>query len=108
MVAVNRYHINMIKEVTRQLPHIPITVVSFASPYYLESMPDVDGYICTYSYQKASQRAAAKAVLGDAAMTGRLPVTIPGFYKYGHRANQPLALSRRYPQLSLHEAALLR
>ena len=108
MVAVNRYHINMIKEVTRQLPHVPVTVVSFASPYYLENMPDVDGYICTYGYQKASQRAAAKAVLGGAAMTGRLPVTIPNFYNYGHRANQPLALSRRYPQLSLHEAALLR
>jgi beta-N-acetylhexosaminidase len=108
MVAVNRYHITMIKEVTRQLPHVPVTVVSFASPYYLESMPDVDGYVCTYSYQKAAQRAAAKAILGKSAMTGRLPVTIPGFYEYGHRANHPMTLSRQFPQLSLHEAALLR
>jgi len=108
MVAVNRYHIWMIKEVTRQLPHVPVTVVSFASPYYLESMPDVDGYVCTYSYQKASQRAAANAILGKSGMTGRLPVTIPGFYHYGHRANHPVTLSRQFPQLSLHEAALLR
>jgi hypothetical protein len=37
-----------------------------------------------------------------------LPVTIPGFYEYGHRANHPMAISRQFPQLSLHEAALLR
>jgi beta-N-acetylhexosaminidase len=85
-----------------------VAVVSFASPYYLESMPDVDSYVCTYSYQRAAQRAAARAILGKSAMTGRLPVTIPGFYDYGHRANYPMALSRRFPQLSLHEAALLR
>ena len=77
MVAVNSYRIAM-KRNSRQLPHVPVTVVSFASPYYLENMPDVDGYICTYSYQKAAQRAAARAVLGRSAMTGRLPVTIPG------------------------------
>lgn len=108
MVAVNRYHIGMIREVTRQLPHVPVTVVSFASPYYLENLPNVDAYVCTYSYQRASQAAAARAILGGAPMTGRLPVTIPGYYRYGHRANQPLALNKRFGELSLHEAALLR
>ena len=36
MVAVNQYHINMINEVTRPVALMfLVTVVSFASPYYL-------------------------------------------------------------------------
>lgn len=35
-----------------------------------------------------SQKAAARAVLGFEPMTGRLPVSIPGFYAYGHRVGE--------------------
>ena len=62
--------------------------MSFASPYYLSTLPQVDAYVCTYSYLDDSQDAAAKALLGLAPMTGRLPVTIPGFYAYGHRVGE--------------------
>ena len=81
----------MARRISRALDSVPTALVSFASPYYLTSMPEVDGYICTYSYLDVAQRAAANAVLGRTAMTGRLPVSIPGFYSYGHRVEDRLA-----------------
>ena len=35
--------------------------------------------------------AAAEAVLGHSHMTGRLPISIPGFYAYGHRVEDRMA-----------------
>jgi beta-N-acetylhexosaminidase len=85
VAAVNRYHLEMAREVLNEVPNLPVALVSFASPYYLSSLPQVDAYVCTYGYLEASQQAAADALLGLAPMTGRLPVSIPGFYAYGHR-----------------------
>jgi beta-N-acetylhexosaminidase len=88
VAAVNRYQVEMARSIMREVPNLPAALVSFASPYYLSSLPQVDAYICTYSYLDDSQDAAAKALLGLAPMTGRLPVTIPGFYAYGHRVGE--------------------
>jgi beta-N-acetylhexosaminidase len=85
LVAVNRYHVSMIRQIVEKLPDIPTAFISFASPYYLSSVPSVDAYVCTYSYSRVAQVAAAQALLGETRMTGRLPVSIPGFYAYGHR-----------------------
>ncbi len=89
--TVNRYHLAMAQRVMRALPITSTAMVSFASPYYLESVPDIDAYVCTYSYLDDAQRAAADALVGGYAMTGRLPVTIPGFYEYGHRVENRVA-----------------
>lgn len=88
VAAVNRYQVEMARSILREVPNLPAALVSFASPYYLSSLPQVDAYVCTYSYLDGSQDAAAKALLGLAPMTGRLPVTIPGFYAYGHRVGE--------------------
>lgn len=85
LAAVNRYHIGIAQRVTASLPGVRTVLLSFASPYYLEDLPDVEGYVCTYSYRDAAQAAAARAVIGNAPMNGRLPISIPGFYAYGHR-----------------------
>jgi beta-N-acetylhexosaminidase len=89
MAVMNRYHVEMLKQVTKALPYLPVAVVSLASPYYILSVPDVEAYVCTYSYLDDAQNAAANAVLGRAAMPGRLPVTIPGMYPYGYRVPEP-------------------
>lgn len=83
--TVNSYHVAILRGIMRVLPRLPVAMLSFASPYYLSHVPDVDSYVCTYSYLSVAQRAAAEAVLGRAPMTGRLPISIPGFYSYGHR-----------------------
>ncbi|MBS1788182.1 MAG: hypothetical protein JST85_10690 [Acidobacteria bacterium] len=67
--------------VKRQLP---LLVISFGNPYMLQAMPDVPSYLLAYSPFPVSQRAAAKAVLGEIEINGRLPVSLPGLYPRGH------------------------
>ena len=71
----------------------PVMVVSFGSPYLISQFPDVDGYmVCSeptwefYGYDKhrPGQIAAANALFGEAEINGKLSVTIPDLYSYGH------------------------
>ena len=50
--------------------------ISFGSPYILRELGDVSTYLCAYGIQPVMQRAALRAIRGEAPMTGRLPVTI--------------------------------
>jgi beta-N-acetylhexosaminidase len=61
----------------------PAIVVSFGSPYLLSSFPDVPAYLLAWSRIEVCQRAAANALLGRAAITGRLPVSLPPRYTVG-------------------------
>ncbi len=67
--------------VKRQLP---LLVISFGNPYMLGAIPEVPSYLLAYSPFPVSQRAAAKAVLGEIEINGRLPVSLPGLYRRGH------------------------
>ncbi len=63
---------------------VPAVVISFGSPYMLAAMPDIPVYIAAYSPYPVSQRAAARALLGEIPFNGKLPVTLPGLYPRGH------------------------
>jgi beta-N-acetylhexosaminidase len=52
-------------------------VVSFGSPYLLQQVPSAPVYLVAWSGIGLSQRAAARALLGWSAITGRLPIRIP-------------------------------
>jgi beta-glucosidase-like glycosyl hydrolase len=58
--------------------------ISFGTPYLLRELPSLPTYICAFGPQPVLQIAAARALFGEAKMTGKLPVTIPGFYESGH------------------------
>ena len=71
----------------------PVVVVSFGSPYLISQFPEVDGYmVCSeptwefYGYDKhrPGQVTAAKALYGEFEITGKLAVSIPDLYPYGH------------------------
>ncbi len=61
----------------------PLIWVSFGNPYIAQVSPQVGTYICTFSPSDVSQVAAAKALAGEIEITGRSPVSIPGFSKAG-------------------------
>jgi beta-N-acetylhexosaminidase len=61
----------------------PVIVLSFGSPYFLRDFPAIDAYLCLYRNQPQMQTAAAKAVFGEIAIGGRLPVGIPGLAPAG-------------------------
>ena len=69
--------------VSRLPPSVKTIAVSFGNPYVLRELPSIRTYFCAYGVQPVMQLAAVKAVFGEAAVTGRLPVTIPGLYRRG-------------------------
>lgn len=54
-----------------------VVAVSFGSPYVISFYPDAPAYLLAWGGAEVSQRAAARALAGSAAIGGRLPVTIP-------------------------------
>jgi beta-N-acetylhexosaminidase len=52
-------------------------VVSFGNPYLLQQIPGVPAYVIGWGGFPASQTAAARALLGAAPITGKLPISIP-------------------------------
>jgi len=61
----------------------PVGLIAMGNPYLLRNFPNVAAYMTTYSTVAPSEISAVKALFGDIAIGGKLPVTIPGFAQYG-------------------------
>ena len=61
----------------------PVALMALGNPYLLRNFPDVAAYIAMYSTVPPSEVAVVKALFGDIAIGGKLPVSIPGFAQYG-------------------------
>ena len=60
-----------------------LIVISFGNPYLVSAFPSVPTYMLAWGGAPVSQRAAAQAVLGRAPISGRLPISIPPWFKAG-------------------------
>jgi Glycosyl hydrolase family 3 C terminal domain. len=70
--------------------HKPVIVISFGTPYLLSAFPSVTTYMLAWGGAPVSQHAAARALLGEAAITGRLPISIPPRLKFGDGIDRPI------------------
>ena len=93
--VVNRSHVSVVQNVLRRTRQVPSAMVSLASPYFPEFVPQVGRYVCAYSYQPVAQDAVADGLLGMLRMDGRLPVSLPGYYQAGHRAGTGVTAALR-------------
>jgi beta-N-acetylhexosaminidase len=62
---------------------IPVVMVAFGNPYLATDFPKVAAYLAAFSTSPPSEASVVKALLGEIAITGHLPITIPGFAQYG-------------------------
>ena len=79
----------------------PVIVLSFGSPYFLAEIPEVPVFVATYGSAASSQRAAVAALFGEFDVQGKLPVTLPDLYPYGHGielARREMTLPRSLPE----------
>ena len=60
-----------------------VVLISFANPYLAMGLPATPVFLEAWSGSPLSQRAAARALLGLAPITGQLPITIPSVAPYG-------------------------
>ncbi|HWF37417.1 MAG TPA: glycoside hydrolase family 3 N-terminal domain-containing protein [Candidatus Acidoferrales bacterium] len=56
----------------------PVVVASFGSPYLIERFPSAPTWLAEFSTNDVSQRASVRAMFGQVATNGHIPVTVPG------------------------------
>jgi beta-N-acetylhexosaminidase len=52
-------------------------VIAMGNPYLAAGFPKIENYMCTFSNASVSEIAAVKALFGEIALRGHLPVSIP-------------------------------
>ena len=57
--------------------------ISFGNPYILKDFPEMKTYIVAYGDMSTLQHATAKAITGRIEFSGKLPISLPGFYPRG-------------------------
>lgn len=75
----------------------PVAIASFGSPYLIERFPSAKTWLASFSTNSVSQRAAARALFGQVAILGRIPVTVPGTARRGdglHVDANPMTIER--------------
>jgi beta-N-acetylhexosaminidase len=58
-------------------------VLAMGNPYVAQSFPAIQNYVCTFSNVSIAEVSATKALFGEIAIHGHLPVTIPGIAERG-------------------------
>jgi len=62
---------------------VRVVGISFGNPYLLQSFPELRTYVVAYGDMPSLQQAAARAVVGEIDITGKLPISLPGLYPRG-------------------------
>ncbi|MBE2250334.1 MAG: beta-N-acetylhexosaminidase [Myxococcus sp.] len=86
-----------------QLSGKPVVVVLMGAPYLSAQLPAAAAVLSVYSYQASMAKAAVRALVGELAPTGRLPVAMPRMpFGFGLDVN-----GRRLPEAVQAERASL-
>ncbi len=64
-------------------PGVRSIFVSFDSPSRVFEIAAMDPFFATYGASPSAQEAVAKAILGEIAVTGKVPISLAGFFKIG-------------------------
>jgi beta-N-acetylhexosaminidase len=67
---------NLMQRILQAAPGRTV-VIALGNPYIARDFPAVQNYLCTFSNATVSELAAIKALFGEIAIRGKLPVTIP-------------------------------
>jgi len=63
--------------------HRPFVVASYGSPYLLDAFPEVGTYLLAWGGRDVSQNAGVRALLGEAPISGTLPISLPPYHRRG-------------------------
>ena len=62
---------------------VPAAAVSFGNPYVYPQLAGAQTYVAAYGSAENLERAAARAIIGAAPITGVSPISLPGFFARG-------------------------
>jgi beta-N-acetylhexosaminidase len=68
-------------------------VVAMGNPYLAADFPKIENYMCTFSNASVSELSAVKALFGEIAIHGHLPVSIPNIAQRGAGLERPVQVA---------------
>jgi beta-N-acetylhexosaminidase len=68
-------------------------VVAMGNPYLAADFPKIANYMCTFSNATVSEESAVKALFGEIAIRGHLPVSIPNVAQRGTGLERPVQVA---------------
>ena len=68
-------------------------VVAMGNPYLAANFPKMENYMCTFSNATVSEIGAIKALFGEIAIRGHLPVSIPSIARRGAGIERPVQVA---------------
>jgi len=68
-------------------------VVAMGNPYLAADFPKMENYMCTFSNATVSELSAVKALFGEMAIRGHLPVSIPNVAQRGAGIERPVRIA---------------
>jgi beta-N-acetylhexosaminidase len=77
---------SLIDSTARQRPTV---LVSLGTPYLLAQTPAVGSYLLAWASNALTEQAAARALTGQAGISGHLPISLPPAYRPGHGLQRP-------------------
>ena len=72
-------------------------VLTMGNPYLVRDFPAIENYVCAFSNATVSEIAAVKAIFGEIAIGGHLPVAIPGIASRGEGMERPARQNAAQP-----------
>jgi beta-N-acetylhexosaminidase len=73
-------------------------VLAMGNPYVAQDFPAIQNYLCTFSNASVSEVSAVKALFGEIAIRGHLPVSIPNVAQRGAGIERPSQLAEEGSQ----------
>ena len=81
--SVDRAFADFLHQILQERNGTGVVVTTFGTPYLLEQIPEAPTYMIAWGSHAVSQRAAARALLGEIDITATLPISIPPLLKIG-------------------------
>ncbi|HKJ44299.1 MAG TPA: glycoside hydrolase family 3 N-terminal domain-containing protein, partial [Balneolales bacterium] len=91
-IQLNREQIHFLKRLRAQ--HRPLVLVSFGNPYIIRDLPRANVQVCAWSAANNQVDQTVPALFGASEINGRLPISIPPYYKRGDGIHIPKTILR--------------
>jgi beta-N-acetylhexosaminidase len=62
----------------------PFVTIMFGNPYTAAFLPELPAVLLTYDFYDLPEGSAVRALAGEAPITGKLPIALPGMFDVGH------------------------
>lgn len=92
-VAIAEAPATLLQKILDQAPEKTV-VLAMGSPYLAQGFPTLQNYLCAFSNETVSEVSVVKALFGEIAIRGRLPVTIPDIAQRGAGIERPARVAQ--------------